>query len=808
MSDDISVWQKRFERERAARKQAERLLEGKALELYRKNQELEAMKADLEKTVKRRTEELEYSLRMLHEEEHRLADLATRFPGVIYQWYQRPNGESGFYYISPSCEELFGFTAEEALRDWTVIQIHPDDQQNWDSSAEAAITGHIDWDFEGRIITPSGLVKWIRGCGRPVEGSKGEVIFNGVMMDITPLKKAEEELRRLSLVASKTINGVVITDESGYIIWVNRAFSAISGYQAGEAVGKKPGHLLQGPLTNPDTVEYIGRQLINQRPFTAELINYHKNGSTYWLRLDVNPLFDDHGKLTNFVAVETDITRQKETEEALRMARQMAEEAAGEADKANQAKSRFLANMSHEIRTPLNGILGYAQILARRQDLSQDVKDMVYTIGRSGEHLLRLIDDILDLSKIEAGKLELHEDHFALVAFLRELEDMLLPRAEAKNIRLRFVPWDYEDESEKAIDEMMVCMDEKALRQILLNLAGNAIKFTRVGGVTIRYGVTQGRLRLEVEDTGIGIDPSEHESVFDAFEQAAKGRNSAGGTGLGLAISKRLCELMKGGVGMQSELGKGSLFWVEIPLQVSDVPLPEPSARVREVAGYEGELRRVLVVDDNAENRAVLADLLGTVGFEVEKAADGGEAWERVGEQLPDLVLTDLVMPGMSGFDLCRMMQESPQTQQVPVVAVSASLMRSDENMERLKPFAAFISKPVMAAELYREIGRLLGVTWRYAEDGPAKPVQPEPVSGECPDPDMLAELLDLAEQGDMLEFQRRIVQLIRQYPQWEDYYRKLESLANDFQADAIAQTINATLGGDDAASESHKEVR
>ncbi|MBC2595401.1 PAS domain S-box protein [Ruficoccus amylovorans] len=808
MSDEPSVWQKRLERERAARKQAERLLEGKALELYRKNQELEKVKADLKKTVQRRTEELQYSLRMLHEEEHRLADLAARFPGVIYQWYLRPNGECGFYYISPTCEETFGFTAEAALKDWTVIQIHPDDQQRWDSSAEAAISGQIDWDFEGRIITSGGVVKWMRGCGRPVRGRNEEIVFNGMMMDITPLKKAEEELRRLSLVASRTINGVVITDESGYIIWVNRAFSSITGYDISEAVGKKPGHLLQGPLTDPDTIKYISRQLLNQRPFSAELLNYHKNGNTYWLRLDVNPLFDDNGRLTNFVALETDITRQKETEEALRMARQMAEAAAREAEEANQAKSRFLANMSHEIRTPLNGILGYAQIMARRKDLSPDIKDMIRTIGRSGEHLLRLIDDILDLSKIEAGKLELHEDHFALMAFLRELEDMLLPRAEAKNIRLRFVPWDYEAGVSQVFGERMVCMDEKALRQILLNLVGNAIKFTQVGGVSIRYGLTSaGRLRFEIEDTGTGIDTSEQAGVFNAFEQAEKGRRSIGGTGLGLAISKRLCELMNGEIGLESELGTGSLFWVELPLRASDAPMREPEVRLPDISGYEGEPRRVLVVDDNVDNRVVLSDLLTSVGFEVNKASDSQEALDWIERELPDLILTDLVMPNVSGFELCRMIHEDPRVKHVPVVAVSASLMRSAENKERLMPFAAFVSKPIMVDELYREVGRLLGLTWRYVKDVPITPLPSASMPGNRPAPDTLTELLDLAELGDMLEVQRRLVQLVRQYPQWEKYYRRLESLANDFQADALAHLIRETLGGDGTASESNPEI-
>jgi CheY-like chemotaxis protein len=230
------------------------------------------------------------------------------------------------------------------------------------------------------------------------------------------------------------------------------------------------------------------------------------------------------------------------------------------------------------------------------------------------------------------------------------------------------------------------------------------------------------------------------------------------------------------------------------------------SVREREISGYEGEARLVLVVDDNPDNRMVLADLLRTVGFEADTAVDGRDAWDRIGLKRPDLVLTDLVMPGINGFELCRIIHETPQTRDMPVVAVSASLMRSEENKERLKPFAAFISKPVIAGELFREIGRLLGLTWRYAEETPEKAAGVEFAPGKQPDPDTLTELLDLADLGDMLEVQRRLAQLIRQYPKWEEYFCRLETMANDFQADAIAQTIRKTLG-DDTAAEPRQET-
>ncbi|MGE9293922.1 MAG: ATP-binding protein, partial [Puniceicoccales bacterium] len=354
-----------------------------------------------------------------------------------------------------------------------------------------------------------------------------------------------------------------------------------------------------------------------------------------------------------------------------------------------------------------------------------------------------------------------------------------------------------------SINEMMVHMDEKALRQILLNLTGNALKFTRVGGVTIRYGTSQqGKfVRFEVEDTGIGIDSSEHETVFNAFEQAEKGRSNAGGTGLGLAISKRLCELMGGSIGMSSVPGAGSVFWFELPLRLSDAPLPVIAASVREICGYEGKKRYVLVVDDNRDNREVLSDLLTQVGFETATAENGQQAWDMLQQRSPDIILTDLVMPQMSGFELCRYVQEKAEFAALPVVAVSASLMRSEENSERLKPFAAFISKPILVDELYREVGEILGLTWRYTEDKTEEPTSVKGAPIQAPDTGTLLELQELAEMGDILELQRRIAPLIRQYPDREEYYRRIETLANEFQADAIVNLIQQTLGGSDVAS-------
>ncbi|WP_269539100.1 ATP-binding protein [Cerasicoccus fimbriatus] len=796
MIEEIEKWRKRYDRERNARKEAERLLEDKALRLFEKNRELEELSGKLAQTVERRTQELRYSTSKLREEEQRLASLAQTFPGVIFQWFERENGECGLYYVSQRSEQVFGFKADAAIRDWRAIQIHPDDVSAWRESIDEAMRTMQDWRFVGRMITPSGEVKWWQGDSKPQRISPNEIVFNGVMLDITEQKKAEAQIRRLSLVASKTMNGVVITDESGRVVWINQAFENITGYTLDEMRGRKPGEMLQGPLTDKDTVAEIGQQLKSQKAFSAELLNYHKNGNTYWLRVDVNPLYDDKGELTNYIGIETDITKQKETETALKLASEHAREAAEEANRANQAKSRFLANMSHEIRTPLNGVLGYTQVLGMRNDLPADAAEMISSIGRSGEHLLHLINDILDLSKIEAGKFQLTDADVLLQEVLRDMDDMFSPNAELKSVTYTVTPWDFNQD--QPLEEIFYFQaDERAIRQVLLNLVGNAIKFTTNGRVTLKGGPCGETLKFVVQDTGAGIPEEDQQRVFETFEQSG-GKKTAEGTGLGLPICRKLIELMEGSIYLESKLGEGSCFWFEIPYLPPKESHSEyiPARKLGRVR-FQGEQRSVLVVDDDDNSRRVTKELLVAAGFQVESASSGKEALDLMHRDLPDLVASDLLMPEMDGFELCHRIMCDPILRNVPVIAVSASVMQNEENEVRLRPFAAFVAKPVKADDLYQKVGEVLGIDWESLDDEPVRQKTTAADRSEMatPSADILQALLNLAEEGDILALQDKVSELSAEDEACQDFYSHLSDLAAQFQSQALEDILNQALG-------------
>ncbi len=319
------------------------------------------------------------------------------------------------------------------------------------------------------------------------------------------------------------------------------------------------------------------------------------------------------------------------------------------ADAANRAKSDFLANMSHELRTPLGVILGFSQLMNQSQDLSQEHRESLEIIRRNGEHLLSLINDVLDMSKIEAGRLTLNEQHFDLYHLLDDMENMFRPRAEEKGLQLVFA----------RVPELarQVRTDETKLRQVLINLLNNAIKFTKKGSVSVVSEQLQGikdnellPLRFEVRDTGPGIDPEELDEVFEAFAQTKTGRDAQEGTGLGLPISRRFAQLMGGDLTVSSETGQGSVFQFDIHARASkadDIPASGPVRRV--VALEPGQpCFRILLVDDKQDNRALLIKLLDPLGFEIHEAENGQEAVRRWESQRPHLIWMDMRMPVMN----------------------------------------------------------------------------------------------------------------------------------------------------------------
>lgn len=416
-------------------------------------------------------------------------------------------------------------------------------------------------------------------------------------------------------------------------------------------------------------------------------------------------------------AVNYFVTEIRNREEKLNQAKEAAEAA-------NRAKSTFLATMSHELRTPLNGILGYAQILSKDPSLSSGQREGLNVIRQSGNHLFSLISDVLDLAKVESGKIELYETEFHLCEFLRSVGEIIRIRAENKRI-------EFCSELSENLPKI-VRGDEKRLRQVLLNLLGNAVKFTDKGRITLRVFCPRFRqmrddgepltdsplriIRFEVADTGIGIAPDDLKTIFNSFEQAGDLKRRAEGTGLGLSISRNLVKLMKGKLEAESRDGSGSVFRFDLELPEISREKDIETEVVREIAGIKGTPPKILIVDDSWESRAVFENMLQSVGFEVAEASDVSQGLTRAEAFQPDAVIADLVMPGTDGFELIRQIRNHPLLKDTVIIAASASAYEEDHRKSEEAGADAFLPKPVEADQLFGLLQRTLEIEWVYED--------------------------------------------------------------------------------------------
>lgn len=460
------------------------------------------------------------------------------------------------------------------------------------------------------------------------------------------------------------------------------------------------------------------------------------------------------------------------------------------AEGANRAKSTFLANMSHELRTPLNAILGYAQLLLRERNLTKMQIGACNTIQQSGEHLLTLIVEILDLAKIEAGKFDLHLGAVDLRAFLHGIANMIRIRAEDKNLQFGFdLPPDI-----PAFGEI----DQKRLRQVLLNLLSNAVKFTDNGRVDMLVNVlsrspNEARLRFAVTDTGTGIREDQMEKVFQPFEQVGDEQHNAGGTGLGLNISRQLVRLMGGEIEVQSVWGQGSCFSFDMSVRTmgtGDIT----SQMSGPVTGYEGPRKRILVVDDVEANRSVLSDTLGRLGFKVDQAINGLEALANAKALLPNLIMMDIRMPVMGGLEAMRRMQELPDLSVIPVITVSAGVTE-EEKIDCIAAGAkAFLPKPIEVAPMLQEIGRLLGLTWTQEVPAQAAPASSNGMRAsdrlEIPEPEQMQVLHELAKAGNMRAIRDKADELAALNAGYRPFADRLTKLAIGYESKALRRLV------------------
>jgi signal transduction histidine kinase/CheY-like chemotaxis protein len=470
-------------------------------------------------------------------------------------------------------------------------------------------------------------------------------------------------------------------------------------------------------------------------------------------------------------------------------------------ERAGRYKSEFLATMSHELRTPLNAILGYAQILQRDENLTPRQKDGIHTIRQSGDHLLNLITDILDLSKIEAGKLELLPTEFPLADVLRGVSAIVTVRAVQKG--LPFII-----EKVEPLPSVVIG-DAKRLRQILINLLVNAVKFTERGQVRLRVSVPDAsnpRVRFEISDSGIGMSPHQLDQIFKPFEQAGDKHQRSEGTGLGLAITKRLVELMGSTIHVESQPGVGSTFSFDVSLPDAGwKPHADFVPAEGVIVGYQGNRRRILIVDDHAYNRSVLRLSLDPLGFLVYEAQNGVEAIEHANQYHPDLILMDMMMPLMDGFDAVRRLRATPEFESTPIIAVSASVFIEDQHQVLAVGCQAFLSKPIDLDRLYSLLQQFLHLDWIHRK---AEPVAPSNAS-TYPDQAIrtafpaseVSAICEMAADGRMPPISDRLSKILVAHPDAAPFIHRLLDAVRQFDGDQVIVLLTPYLPEDQGDS-------
>jgi PAS domain S-box-containing protein len=518
----------------------------------------------------------------------------------------------------------------------------------------------------------------------------------------------DQQFYTRSLIESN-IDALITTDPRGIITDVNKQMEALTGCTRDELIGAP----FKAYFTDPERADAGIKRVLGESKLTDyELTARARDGKETVVSYNATTFHDRDRKLQGVFAAARDITEQKSYEQSLQQA--------------NRAKSVFLANMSHEIRTPMNAILGFSQLMLREPDLTARQCQFLGTINRSGEHLLALINDILEMSKIEAGRTMLNPSTFDLSVLLKDLEMMFRVRTDEKKLSFSL-------EMNGDVPQYIVT-DINKLRQVFINVLGNAVKFTEQGGIALRVradreSTGESFLRVEIEDTGPGISPDEQGKLFRHFEQTKTGREAGTGTGLGLAISQEFVRLMGGAITLSSQVGRGSVFVIRLPLKEGDAQAIQAKDKPRRVLGLQpGQANcRVLIADDIEDNRQLLAQLLGPIGFEIRLATNGDEAVREFERWRPDLVLMDFRMPVMDGREAIRRIRAMAAGKNTKIIAVTASAM--DENRQQLLEIGAddFISKPFREAELFEKVRAHLKVKFVYDEDS-AAPIAEEAV--------------------------------------------------------------------------------
>ena len=652
----------------------------------------------------------------LIEAKEKAEDSESKFKSIIQSQAEGIgfiNQNEVFEFVNPAAERIFETEENELVGTFLYDFLNPEEKAKVDQQTENREYGYVN-SYELQISTKKGNAKYIHVTATPkLDINNNYLGAYGVFQDITARKKAEDEVKqvstRLTLATLAGGIGVWEIDIVRNIVFADNQMYKLFGFEKKDTDETFESWLAR---IHPDDSGRVNAEIetviLGEKDFNTEFRVCWPNGSVHNIRALATVLLDDLGKPLRMIGANWDITEQKKAEADLLKATQ-------EAEMANKAKSVFLANMSHEIRTPLNAIIGFSQLMNRDKLLSDSQKEYNNSIIRAGEHLLALINDILELSKMEAGRLELNSKNVDLKALIADIQLMFKGPAQSKH--LRFI-------LETAADvPQYIIVDENKLRRIFINLIGNAIKFTDEGGVAVHIRVeksleNKNHLVVEIQDSGLGISKNESSKLFKHFIQTSTGINKSSGSGLGLALSRELAILMGGDISFSSEAGKGSIFTFSVEIENGDASAVQSVINKR-VVGIENQTKeyRILVVDDKEENLQVVVNLLTMVGFETKEAVNGQDAICKFETWNPHLILMDMRMPVMDGYEATRLIKLTEKGKQTPIIALSASSFNDERQKSIMLGMQGHIRKPFRESELFSVIGDILDIKFTYEEE-------------------------------------------------------------------------------------------